>query len=232
MEKLVVLGVGAHPDDMEFGAAGTFAKFAKEGADCYYLVCTDGSKGTRDPKMTAKRLKAIRMREQNEAARILGIKRVFYLHHKDAELVVDLKLKKQIVRYIRKLKPNIVITQDPTFLYNEFYVNHPDHRAVGYATIDAVFPMSRNPMTFPELSKEGLKPHVVKQLYLTNFGNPNYGVDITNTIDIKIRAMKVHQSQGIGRNADFMREMSAGIGKRWGYKYAEPFFKIEFRILN
>jgi LmbE family N-acetylglucosaminyl deacetylase len=218
MAKLVVLGVGAHPDDMEFGAAGTFAKFAEDGADCYYLICTDGSKGSTDPKMTSERLADIRMKEQKASAKMLGIRNVFFLKNKDGELVADLKLKKEIVRHIRKLKPDIVITSDPTFLYNEGYVNHSDHRATGYATIDAVFPMSRNIMTFPELKKEGLEPHRVKQLYLVNLQNPNYGVDITKTIDLKVRAMSLHQSQGIG------------MGKRFGYKYAEPFFKIEFRI--
>lgn len=112
-EKLVVLGVGAHSDDLDFGAAGTFAKFAKEGADCYYLVCTDGSKGSRDPKMTPKRLAAIREKEQRTSAKLLGIKGVFFLKHKDGELVADMKLKKEIVRYIRKLKPDIVVAQGP-----------------------------------------------------------------------------------------------------------------------
>jgi LmbE family N-acetylglucosaminyl deacetylase len=230
MAKLVVLGVGAHPDDMEFGAAGTFAKFAENGADCYYLICTDGSKGSTDPKMTSERLADIRMKEQKASAKMLGIRNVFFLKNKDGELVADLKLKKEIVRHIRKLKPDIVITSDPTFLYNEGYVNHSDHRATGYATIDAVFPMSRNIMTFPELKKEGLEPHRVKQLYLVNLQNPNYGVDITKTIDLKVRAMSLHQSQGIGKHPEFLKEMAAGMGKRFGYKYAEPFFKIEFRI--
>jgi LmbE family N-acetylglucosaminyl deacetylase len=230
MAKLVVLGVGAHPDDMEFGAAGTFAKFAEDGADCYYLICTDGSKGSTDPKMTSERLADIRMKEQKASAKMLGIRNVFFLKNKDGELVADLKLKKEIVRHIRKLKPDIVITSDPTFLYNEGYVNHSDHRATGYATIDAVFPMSRNIMTFPELKKEGLEPHRVKQLYLVNLQNPNYGVDITKTIDLKVRAMSLHQSQGIGKHPEFLKEMAAGMGKRFGYKYAEPFFKIEFRI--
>lgn len=230
MAKLVVLGVGAHPDDLDFGAGGTFAKFAKEGADCYYLICTDGSKGTRDPEMTVKKLAEIRKKEQRASAKMLGIKEVFFLDHSDAELVVDLALKKEIVRYIRKLKPDIVITTDPTFIYSDRFVNHSDHRAAGMATIDAVFPMSRNPMTFPELKKEGHEVHRVKQMYLVNYQNPNYAVDISKTVDLKVKALAQHQSQGIGKNSGFVKDMAAGMGKRWKYKYAEPFFKIEFMI--
>jgi LmbE family N-acetylglucosaminyl deacetylase len=230
MAKLVVLGVGAHPDDLEFGAGGTFAKFAKEGADCYYLVCTDGSKGSRDRTMTAKRLADIRIKEQKESAKMLGVKEVFFLKHKDGELIADLKLKKEIVRYIRKLKPDIVITSDPTFIYSDRFVNHSDHRAAGISTIDAVFPAARNHMTFPELAKEGLDAHRVKEMYLVNFANGNYGVDITKTIDIKLKAITLHQSQGIGQNSGFMKEMAANIGKRWKYKYAESFFRIQFMI--
>ena len=230
MAKQIILGVGAHPDDLEFGAGGAVAKFAKEGADCYYLIVTDGSKGTRDPKMTAKRLAAIRQKEQRSAAKILGVKDVFFLKHTDGELFLDLGLKKEIVRYIRKLKPDIVITSDPSFLYSDRYVNHSDHRATGQATIDAVFPMSRNPMTFPELKKEGYLPHKVKELYLSNMQNPNFGVDITDTIDLKVKAIGEHKSQGIGQNPSFAKDMAAGIGKRFGYKYAESFFRIVFAI--
>ena len=230
MTKLVVLGVGAHSDDLDFGAAGTFAKFAKDGADCYYIVCTDGSKGSKDPKMTAKKLAATRIKEQKASAKMLGIKDVFFLHHKDAELVADLKLRKEIVRYVRKLKPDIVITHDPSYMFSDRFVNHTDHRAAGTATIDAVFPAARNSMTFPELKKEGLDVHRVKEMYLVNLSNPNYAVDISKFVDLKVRALAHHQSQGIGRNSGFVKEMAARNGKKYGYKYAETFFRIEFAI--
>ncbi len=228
--RKVVLGVGAHPDDLEFGAFGTFAKFADKGYDCYYLILTDGSKGSSDPKMTGSKLAQIREKEQIESAKMIGIKDVFFLKHKDGELTPDLKLRKEIVRYIRKLKPEIVITQDPTYMFSERFVNHADHRAAGTATIDAVFPAARNNMTFPELKKEGLLPHRVSQMYLANMHNPNFAVDISKYIDLKIKAMSKHQSQGVGRNAEFLRGMSANLGKKWGYKNAETFFKIEFAI--
>lgn len=229
-QKLVVLGVGAHADDLDFGAAGTFAKFAREGADCYYLICTDGSKGSRDPKMTAERLKEMRIKEQKNAAKMLGVKDVFFLHHKDAELVADLKLRKEIVRYVRKLRPDIVITHDPSYMFSDRFVNHTDHRAAGIATIDAVFPAARNHMTFPELKKEGLETHRVSEMYLVNFSNPNYAVDISKFIDLKVKALTHHQSQGIGRNSGFVKDMAERNGKKFGYKYAETFFRIEFAI--
>ncbi len=229
-EKLVVLGVGAHPDDIDFGAAGTFAKFAKDGAECYYLICTDGSKGSRDPKMTHRKLAEIRVKEQKASAKLLGIKDVFFLDHKDGELVADINLRKEIVRYVRKLKPDIVITHDPSYIFSDRFVNHTDHRAAGLATIDAVFPAARNMMTFPELREEGHEPHRVKEMYLANFGNPNFAVDISKFIDLKVKALSEHKSQGIGSNPGFVKEMAARMGKKWKYKYAEPFFRIEFAI--
>ncbi|MGI0100628.1 MAG: PIG-L deacetylase family protein [Candidatus Micrarchaeaceae archaeon] len=228
--KKVVLGVAAHPDDLDFGAAGTIAKFSREGYDCYYLILTDGSKGTRDPKMTANKLAAIRKKEQLASAKIVGAKGVFFLSHKDGELVPDMNLRREIVQYIRKLKPEIVITHDPSYMFSDRYVNHTDHRAAGTATIDAVAPAARNPMTFPELRKRGFEPHSVSQLYLASMGNANFAVDITKFMDLKIKALSMHKSQGIGRHPEFMKEMSARLGKKWKYKHAETFFRIELAI--
>ncbi len=226
----VVLGVAAHSDDLDFGALGTFANFVNQGYKCYYLILTDGSKGSRDPKMTPKRLADIRKKEQLSSATLIGIKNVFFLDHKDGELVPDMKLRKEIVRYIRRLKPDIVVTQDPTYMFSDRFVNHTDHRAAGTATIDAVFPAARNSMTFPELKKEGHEPHRVSQMYLINMKDPNFAVDITKFIDLKIKALSMHKSQGIGSNPEFMRGMSANLGKKWNYKHAETFFKIDFAI--
>src|SRR3989304_9104279 len=183
---MIVLGVAAHPDDLEFSASGTFARWAREGAKCYYLICTDGSKGSDDPKMTGAKLILLRKAEQKQAAKILGVKEVFFLDHKDTELVADLTLKKEIVRFIRKLKPDIVVTTNPTFIYSRErgFINHTDHRACGQATIDAVFPRARERLTFPELEKEGLTPHKVKTLYLTSFDDPTNTLDITDTFDL------------------------------------------------
>ncbi len=230
-ERKVVLGVAAHSDDLDFGAFGTMAKLSHEGYDCYYLILTDGSKGSRVKGMTPAKLAAIRQKEQKNSAALLGAKGVFFQGHKDGELVPDLALRKEIVKYVRRLKPDIVITQDPTYMFSDRFVNHTDHRAAGTATIDAVFPAARNPMTFPDLRKRhGLEPHRVSQMYLTNLQNPNYAVDISKYIDLKIKALSMHKSQGIGQHPEFVREMSARLGKKWHYKNAETFFKIDFAI--
>ncbi|MEM3839260.1 MAG: PIG-L deacetylase family protein [Candidatus Micrarchaeaceae archaeon] len=226
---MIVLGVAAHPDDLDFGAAGSFAKWAREGASCYYLICTDGSKGSNDPKMTEGRLIKIRRGEQLSAGKVLGLKGVFFLNHKDTQLAADLELKKEVVRYIRKLRPDIVVAMDPTLVYSKRgFVNHTDHRAAGQAAIDAVYPMARDRLTFNELEKEGLSPHKVKTLYLINFDNHNEVIDITKTINAKIEALSCHKSQISEESLKRARKMASIIGKEKGYKYAEAFVKLEF----
>ena len=223
-----VLGVAAHPDDLDFGASGSFAKWASEGADCYYLICTNGCKGSEDPKMTEQKLIKIRRKEQLDAAKVLGLKGVFFLDHNDTELVADLGLKKEIVIYIRRLKPDIVVTMDPTMVYSKRgFVNHTDHRAAGQATIDAVFPMARDRLTFIELEKEGLKPHKVGTLYLLNFDNHTEVVDISKTISLKVKALGCHRSQISKSSLGWVRKRSAMIGKEKGYKFAEAFVKLD-----
>lgn len=228
---MIALGVAAHPDDLDFGSSGTFAKWAREGADCYYLICTNGCKGSDDPKMTEEKLIKIRREEQTRAGKVIGLKGVFFLNHNDTELVADLKLKKEIVRYIRRLKPDVVVTMDPTMIYSRKrgYVNHTDHRAAGQAAMDAVFPLARDRLTFKELEKEGLKPHKVRTLYLTNFDDHNEIVDISKTIGVKLKALECHRSQ-ISKDAlGWVRKMGAMVGKEKGYRYAEAFVKLDLR---
>ncbi len=223
-----VLGVAAHPDDLEFGASGSFARWAREGAECYYLICTNGCKGTDDPKMTESKLIKIRRDEQIKAGKVLGLKGVFFLDHNDTELVPDLRLKKEIVRYIRKLKPDLVVTMDPTLVYSSRgFINHTDHRAAGQATIDAVFPLARDRLTFSELEKEGLKPHNVNKLYLVNFDNHNEVVDISKTIETKLKALECHKSQISKSSLGWVRKMGQMTGKEKGYRYAEAFVKLD-----
>lgn len=226
--KLTILGVAAHPDDLDFSASGTFAKWVKKGASCYYMICTDGSKGSDDPKMTEGKLITLRKKEQEDAARILGLKDVFFLNHTDTQLTADLTLKKEIVRFIRKLKPDIVVTLDPTFVYSKHrgFINHTDHRAAGQAAMDAVFPLARDRLTFQELEKEGLSPHKVKLLYLTNFDHPTDLVDISDTIDIKIRALKAHKTQVTKQTLTRIKKWSGVLGKKKGYRFAEGFIKL------
>lgn len=226
--QLTILGVAAHPDDLDFSASGTFSKWVKEGASCYYLICTDGSKGSNDPKMTEKKLIALRRKEQKDAAKILGLKNVFFLNHKDTQLTADLTLKKEIVCFIRKLKPDVVVTLDPTFVYSRVrgFVNHTDHRAVGQAALDAVFPLARDRLTFPELEKEGLYPHKVQTLYLTNFDNATDIMDISDTIAIKILALKAHKTQVTEEALVRIKKWNGTLGKKKGYRFAEGFVKL------
>jgi LmbE family N-acetylglucosaminyl deacetylase len=227
---MIALGVAAHPDDLDFSSSGTFAKWAKEGAECYYLICTNGCKGSDDPKMTEKKLVETRRKEQTSAGKVLGLKDVFFLDHNDTELVADLALKKEIVRHIRKLKPDVVVTLDPTFLYSTErrggFVNHTDHRAAGLAAMDAVYPMARDRLTFKELEEEGLEPHKVKQLYFVSFGNGKEVIDISGSIDTKIEALRCHKSQISESSLEWVKEWAKEAAKGSDYTYAERFVRL------
>lgn len=231
----IILAVGAHPDDIDIGCSGTVAKCIAEGTTVYYLVLTDGSKGSEDPKISDKELTKIRKSEQQKAADILGVRQVFFLGFVDGELENTPALRKQIVKVIRQIKPNIVICWDPTLYYDEsrMFVNHPDHRKAGETTMDCVYPFARNARTFPELLDEGLKPHVVEELLFINFSKANYFVDITGTIDKKLEALSCHQSQfaDIGKFKERIKEMSKMTGQRAKPKvnYAESFVRIILR---
>ena len=226
----IVLGVCAHPDDLEFGCGGSIAKWVREGATAYFLVLTDGSKGSEDPNITPEELKVIRRSEQEEAAKILGVKENFFLDYIDGELENNLELRKKIVRVIRQIKPDVVITMDPSFLYDAKmgFINHPDHRACGQATLDAIFPFARNAKTFPELLEEGLFSHNVKEVLLVNFQNMNYFVDITDEMETKLEAILAHKSQVDNPEEiqGFMRKAGKMLGKKINVEYAEGFVKI------
>lgn len=227
----VVLAVFAHPDDMDFTSSGTISKWAEKGADITYLVCTDGSKGSEDPNITPSKLAAIRKKEQLEAAKILGVKDVIFLKHRDGELIVDFKLKEDISKVIRQKKPDLVITLDPTFLYStkRGVVNHSDHRAAGQATIDAVFPLARDRLNFPHHEKQGLAPHKTAILLLIAFEGAGHFEDITKTLPKKLEALKAHKSQ-VFSDAVFekrVRSWASKRGKKAGFRYAEGFKKIE-----
>ncbi len=236
MKNKIVLAVGAHPDDMEFGASGTVSKWIEEGATGYYLICTDGSRGSSDPTMTHERLAKIRRQEQIDACKVLGIKKVFFLNHTDTQLVADLALKEEIVRVIREVKSNIVITMDPTFYYStkligwhSGFVNHTDHRAAALATMDACFPLSRDRLTFLEHEKEGLKPHKVDELLLVSFEKKDFIVDITKTFSKKIKALSSHKSQFDNFKAIEKRvtKRARMFGRTKGYRFAENFIRIK-----
>ena len=227
-----VLVVGAHPDDNDFGAGATLAKATGQGAKVIYLIATTGQRGSSDQAMTPERLSGIRKKEQEEAAKVLGVREVHFLDYVDGELIPDLRLKEQVVIYIRRHRPEIVFTMDPSFFYfkNFGFVNHSDHRAIGEATLDACYPLARDLLSFPEHVKAGLQPHKIKEILLHSFvpENANFYVDVTDTFDTKIKALSLHQSQvpNIQQLEKRMRDRAEAAGKLAGCKYAEAFVRL------
>ncbi|MBA4179602.1 MAG: PIG-L family deacetylase [Anaerolinea sp.] len=221
--------IAAHPDDGEFGAAGHCSQLADEGWDVYFLVCTNGAKGTEDRAMHRERLIALRREEQREACRRLGVKDVFFLDHEDSELVYDRALLEQIVRYIRMLRPETVLTHDPAdIIILDSFINHPDHRAAGTAVLDAVYPTARDHLNFPEHLAEGLEPHKVRELLLWNSNSPNFDVDISDRVDQKINALAAHVTQ-FGDQQDF----ATFARERWKSedgRYLERFRRIQLQF--
>ena len=191
----VGLVISAHPDDSEFGAAGTVYTWVQKGWEFYYVICTDGSKGSEDPKMTADVLVPLRQKEQKAAAAVLGVKEVFFLNNVDGDLAYTKDFTRDIVRLIRRLKPHAVFSHDPNQIVRDMFINHPDHRAAGTVVLDAVYPLARNRPSFPELLDEGLEPYSAKEVYLWTASNTNFDVDITDALDKKFEALACHESQ-------------------------------------
>ena len=190
------LVVAAHPDDADFGAAGTAALLAAAGWSVRYVVATNGSKGSEDRTLTPERLVEMRRVEQEQAARLLGVGSVGFLGFADGELGADRALVGAITREIRSFRPFSVYTHDPepVILENSF-INHSDHRATGLATVDAVYPAARDHLNFPEQLAEGLETHKVRELYLFGSHAPNQSVDISSVLETKIAALAAHGSQ-------------------------------------
>ena len=216
----------AHPDDIEFGCAGTVARWVKEGAEVVYVLCTSGDVGIAEPGMSKAKATEIREAEQLAAAEVVGVKKVIFLREPDGMLVNTLALRKRLVRQIRRFKPEAVITVDPTILWvSDTYINHPDHRAAGQAALDAIFPAAGQPNLFEELAEEGLSAHKVRKVYVRTFGqNDSTFVDISDTIDLKIEALKKHVSQlGDWDPAPMLKEWAAGAAKGKEMAYAEGY---------
>lgn len=191
-----VMIVMAHPDDAEFGCAGTVAKWTAAGSEAVFVLGTSGDKGSDDPEMNSSMLIETREQEQRAAAAVLGAKTVEFLKFRDAELIPDLKLRLAITRMVRKHKPDALICQDPTNRWEgQEYIQHPDHLAMGEATLAAVFPSARDRLTFPQLMDEGFEPHKVVQIYLAGARDPDVWIDISESFDTKLRALGEHKSQ-------------------------------------
>jgi LmbE family N-acetylglucosaminyl deacetylase len=229
--------VAAHPDDPDFGVAGTAARLAREGHAVHYLMLTSGDAGSDDPAILPDELVRTREAEQQAAGRVLGLSGVHFLRYPDGELQPTLELRKQIVRIMRKLQADVVICQDPRALVDDdnTYLNHPDHRAAGQAAVDAAFPAAGNPSAFRDLLEQGLEPHKVKEvwLYFTSAHQVNYWVDVTDTMEQKIEALAAHASQ-IGdwaASGGLRREMlkwaeDTASRHNLDFKYAEGFQRI------
>lgn len=215
----------AHPDDVEFSCAGTLARWVRAGSRISYVLCTSGDAGIAKEGMTRARAVEIREAEQNAAAQIIGASEVIFLREPDGLLQPTLELRKKLVREIRRFRPEVVICGDPTVVFaNSTYINHPDHRAAATAALDAVFPAAGQPQVFEELAEEGLKAHKVRKVYISAWDGGDTFVNIEETIDLKIEALKQHKSQMEGWDpADMMKTWAAESGKGKEMAYAESF---------
>jgi LmbE family N-acetylglucosaminyl deacetylase len=224
-----VLVVAAHPDDIEFGAAGTVARWVAEGARVSYLVVTRGDKGSDDPTVDPVALAETREHEQRAAAREIGVEGVDFLDEPDGQVEATLRLRERITHAIRSLRPEVVMTHDPTVVFvNNEWVNHPDHRAVGQATVDAVYPTARDPLNFREHLDRGLDAWKVAELYLWSTNEANQIVDVGDTIERKIAALAHHHSQfhDFAETAKWLRRTAEELGERTGYRAAEGFRRV------
>ena len=231
LKPTIVLGVVAHPDDIDICAAGSLAKYASDGAKVYIYVATNGDKGSDDEAITPDQLRETRMLEQQAAARKIGAETVFFGEFPDGMLECTSSLKRDIVRYIRKTKPDVVVTFDPTFLFSTELgiVNHTDHRTVGLAAMDAVYPLARDIKTFPELLDEGFDPHKVSTILFCNFDKANYYEDITASFAAKSEAIRAHSSQFKDPEAviAMTEQMASKAGLAAGSPYAEGFVRLD-----
>ena len=220
----------AHPDDIEFGVAGTAAKWAQEGCEVTYVVITDGNAGSHEEGMTSERIAAIRREEQRAAAKAAGAKHCIFLGYHDGMLQPTLALRKDLVRAIRRYKPNVVVCGDPTFYYSETYINHPDHRAAAVAALEAVFPTAEMPLAYPDLADEGLAPHKANYVYISHAQDADLYVDISDTIDTKIEALRQHKSQlGDWDPDQRMKEWAGRVGKKVGFEFAESYRRVTLK---
>lgn len=214
-----VMVVMAHPDDAEFTCGGTVARFVESGYRAQYVLATSGDKGSSDRNARPEDLTAMRQREQREAARALGVEEVTFLGHKDGEVEVSIPFRRELALVIRQGRPDIVLTFDPW----QRYQIHPDHRAVGQTTLDAVAG-ARDHMYYPEQLTEGLTEHRVHNVYFFASDQPNYYVDISGTLAKKVAALRCHRSQIGDRNMDeFIRARAAVVGQEIGLAAAEAF---------
>ena len=222
-----VMFIAAHPDDPDFLAGGTVARLAKEGRAVAYVILTNGNKGSGDRSVTSEQLAPIREEEQRRAAHVLGVEHVKFLGYEDGELEDTRDLRRDVTREIRRWRPDLIITLSPHRTYNNFPGWHRDHRITGRVVLDCVYPLARDHLAFPELPRE-YEPHSVRQVYYIQWERPSLVIDISETMELKLNAIRCHASQ-IGDFTDFearMRNRAASLGREKGYSYAEGFDHI------
>jgi len=225
--KADVMVITPHPDDAEFGVAGSVARWVKEGKTVVYVICTDGAKGSSDYSVRPEKLVKTRKKEQQNAARLLGVKEVVFLDYEDQGLEDTPEFRKDIVRCIRRFKPDTLVTADP---YRR-YIWHRDHRIAGQVVIDAAFPYARDHLSYPDLMDEGLMPHKVREILFWASEDPDYYSDITETFDLKLAALRCHDSQVGSRHfpalEQWLRHRAEEAAKDQDYALAEAFHRAE-----
>ncbi len=226
-----ILVILAHPDDPEFFCGATLARWAQAGHEITYFLLTCGDKGRNDSNrhIPGDELCDLRHTEERAAAAVLGVKAIHFLDKDDGYLVPDLNLRREVVRAIRQFQPDVLMTCDPQTLFTPFGLNHPDHRAAGQVTLDAVFPAAGNELFFPDLLKEGWQPHTPKEVWCSLTSQPNVILDVTDQWETKIRALKEHQSQ-IGDPAKLEERIRSRRAE--DSTPENPRYEERFRVVN
>ena len=223
------MAIYAHPDDAEFGLAGTAAIWAKAGVEFVYCMVTNGASGSQDPDMTRARLREIRLAEQRDAARILGVKEVVFLDFEDGYLEPTIDVRRAVARQIRIHRPDVIFTMDPTMRYGGGYVNHPDHIAAAEVVLRSINPDASTRQMLPELwQSEHLEPHKPKALFLVSFGKPDVVIDVSDVVELKLEALRAHRSQIEPDSLEFVKSWMKEAGKKKRYAYAEGFTVLRF----
>lgn len=228
------LVVVAHPDDAEFGAAGTVAGWVEAGTEVRYVVLTDGASGSSDPTMTRERLVALRADEQHSACAVLGVRDVMFLGYHDGYLEATIEARRKVAAEVRRYRPEVVITTNPDLRWTaRGTVNHPDHRAAGDLVLHSINPAASSRLWDMSLLDEGLEPWDVSELWMMSFGTGPHHVDITATFDRKMEALRCHASQlGDWDPQERMRAMASERGREIGVELAEAFTVLRFRDLE
>lgn len=219
----------AHPDDIEFSCAGTVARWVQAGCRVAYVLCTSGEVGFANTDITKEEAAAMREAEQRQAAQIVGVEEVIFLREPDGMLQATMDLRKKLVHEIRRFRPEVVVCGDPTIVWaGETYINHPDHRAAAAAALDATFPAAGQPLLFEEFEQEGITAHKPRKVYVTVWDEANLFVNIEDTIDLKIAALRAHTSQmGDWDPEPRVKEWAGQNGKGKEMAYAES-----YRVVN